>query len=70
MGWAIIVAMKPLYQTIGPRGVALLAGGGVAFTLGACLYLMKNLKYIHVIWHIFVMIGTALMYFSVYFYIA
>ena len=69
MGWAIIIAMKPLYQAIGATGIWLLVAGGVAFTLGACLYLMKNLKYIHVIWHIFVMIGTALMYFSVYFFV-
>ncbi|WP_125566202.1 PAQR family membrane homeostasis protein TrhA [Companilactobacillus insicii] len=69
MGWAIIIAMKPLYQSIGATGIWLLVSGGIAFTLGACLYLMKNLKYIHVIWHIFVMIGTALMYFSVYFYV-
>jgi len=70
MGWAIIIAMKPLYHAIGSTGIALLVAGGIAFTVGACLYLMKNLRYIHVIWHIFVMIGTALMYFSVYFYVA
>jgi len=70
MGWAIIIAMKPLYHAIGSTGIALLVAGGIAFTGGACLYLMQNLRYIHVIWHIFVMIGTALMYFSVYFYVA
>lgn len=69
MGWAIIIAMKPLYYSIGPVGISLLVAGGVAFTVGACLYLMKNIKYIHVIWHIFVMLGTALMYFSVYFFV-
>lgn len=69
MGWAIIIAMKPLYFAIGKVGITLLIAGGVAFTVGACLYLMKNIKYIHVIWHIFVMIGTALMYFSVYFFV-
>ncbi|KRL66197.1 PAQR family membrane homeostasis protein TrhA [Companilactobacillus versmoldensis] len=69
MGWAIIVAMKPLYEAIGATGTWLLFFGGVAFTLGACVYLIKNLKFVHVIWHIFVMLGTALMYFSVYFYV-
>ncbi|WP_125763844.1 PAQR family membrane homeostasis protein TrhA [Companilactobacillus hulinensis] len=69
MGWAIIVAMKPLYEAIGSTGIWLLVAGGLAFTIGACIYLLKNLKYVHVIFHIFVMIGTALMYFAVYFYV-
>ncbi|USQ67697.1 hemolysin III family protein [Companilactobacillus allii] len=69
MGWAIIVAMKPLYEAIGTTGIWLLVAGGLAFTIGACIYLLKNLKYVHVIFHVFVMIGTALMYFSVYFYV-
>lgn len=69
MGWAIIVAMKPLYQAIGAIGTWLLVFGGIAFTLGAGVYLIKNLRFVHVIWHIFVMIGTALMFFSVYFYV-
>ncbi|MCH4008303.1 PAQR family membrane homeostasis protein TrhA [Companilactobacillus sp.] len=69
MGWAIVIAMKPLYSAIGATGTWLLIFGGIAFTLGAGVYLIKNLKFVHVIWHVFVMIGTALMYFSVYFYV-
>jgi hemolysin III len=69
MGWAIIIAMKPLYEAIGATGTWLLIFGGIAFTLGAGVYLIKNLKFVHVVWHIFVMIGTALMYFSVYLYV-
>lgn len=69
MGWAIIIAMKPLYQAIGATGTWLLIFGGIAFTLGAGVYLIKNLRFVHVIWHIFVMLGTALMFFSVYLYV-
>ncbi|WP_245823044.1 PAQR family membrane homeostasis protein TrhA [Lactobacillus terrae] len=70
MGWAIVVAMHPLFISIGATGIYLLIAGGIAFTLGACVYLIKNLKYVHVIWHIFVLIGTAFMYFSVYLYVS
>ncbi|WP_164507119.1 PAQR family membrane homeostasis protein TrhA [Companilactobacillus furfuricola] len=69
MGWAIIIAMKPLYLEVGSVGTWLLFFGGVAFTLGAGVYLIKNLRFVHVIWHIFVMLGTALMFFSVYLYV-
>ncbi|WP_324196225.1 PAQR family membrane homeostasis protein TrhA [Bombilactobacillus apium] len=69
MGWMVVVAMKPLHQALGDTGIALLFWGGVAFTAGALLYIMRGIKYIHVIWHLFVMLGTGLMFFAVYFYL-
>ncbi|UQS83712.1 PAQR family membrane homeostasis protein TrhA [Bombilactobacillus thymidiniphilus] len=69
MGWMVILAMKPLHKSLGSTGIALLFWGGVAFTVGALLYTMRGLKYIHVIWHVVVMIGTTLMFLSVYLYL-
>ncbi|ANK59471.1 hemolysin III [Loigolactobacillus backii] len=65
MGWGCLVAMKPLYQHLGPIGFWLLVAGGVAFTLGAVLYSFPRIKFIHVIWHLFVLLGTGFMYFSI-----
>ncbi|CAM3239317.1 PAQR family membrane homeostasis protein TrhA [Lactiplantibacillus plajomi] len=69
MGWMCLAGGKQLWDSLGLVGFWLLVAGGVAFTLGALLYSLPHVKYIHVIWHVFVMIGTALMYFSIYFYI-
>lgn len=69
MGWMVIIGMKPLHAVLGNTGILLLFLGGVSFTIGALLYVMKGIKYIHVIWHMFVMLGTAFMFFSVYFYL-
>ena len=69
MGWMIILASQPLAKSIGQRGLWLLIGGGIAYTFGALLYSMRGIKYIHVIWHVFVMIGSILMFFSVYLYV-
>ncbi|ETY73078.1 PAQR family membrane homeostasis protein TrhA [Lactiplantibacillus fabifermentans] len=69
MGWMCLAGGKQLWTNLGVTGFWLLVAGGVAFTLGALLYSFPRIKYLHVIWHIFVMIGTALMYFSIYFYI-
>lgn len=69
MGWLVVIAMHPLYLTLGFNGVLLLVLGGVSFTLGAVLYSMRAIPFIHVIWHLFVILGTALMYFSILFYI-
>ncbi|WP_204121641.1 MULTISPECIES: PAQR family membrane homeostasis protein TrhA [Levilactobacillus] len=68
MGWMCLLGIKPLYEGLGPVGFALLFFGGVAFTVGAVLYSFKNVPFGHVIWHLFVMLGTGLMYFSILLY--
>lgn len=69
MGWLVILAGNYLYARLSPTGFWLLVGGGIAYTVGAVLYTMKNVPFIHVIWHLFVILGSALMYFSVLFYV-
>jgi hemolysin III len=68
MGWLCVVAFVPLWHALGPVGFGLLFCGGVAFTLGALLY-SRPTQYTHLIWHFFVLIGTALMYFSILLYV-
>lgn len=69
MGWLIILSAKYLYIRLSPTGFWLLVLGGVAYTVGALLYTMKSVPFIHVIWHMFVLLGSILMYFSVLFYV-
>lgn len=68
MGWFCVLGFKPLYNGLGPHGFLLLVLGGIAFTLGAVIYSFKGIKFGHVIWHLFVLLGTILMYFSVLLY--
>ncbi|KRM23254.1 Hemolysin III [Ligilactobacillus acidipiscis DSM 15836] len=69
MGWTCILGIKQLFLGLGSVGMSLLFCGGLAFTLGALLYSIKTLKYTHVFWHLAVMLGTFLMFLSIYFYI-
>ncbi|MEI5992506.1 PAQR family membrane homeostasis protein TrhA [Candidatus Enterococcus mansonii] len=68
MGWLCIIAAKPLYDSLGPVGIALLVAGGVSYTLGAAFYSLKNVRFMHVVWHLFVMLGAGFMFFSILFY--
>jgi len=68
MGWMCLLGIKPLFAGLGPIGFGLLFAGGVAFTLGAVIYSFKGVPFGHVIWHLFVMLGTGLMYFSILLY--
>lgn len=71
-GWAIIISFYPLTMSIGfMGGTFLLLMGGISYTLGAVLYGIggKKNQWLHFVFHIFVLIGTLLMFFSIYFYV-
>jgi hemolysin III len=65
MGWLCLIGISRIYHGLGFSGFALFLAGGVAFTVGALIYCLKQIKFIHVLWHIFVLAGTILMYLSI-----
>ena len=67
MGWLILPAIGRVVSVLPPAGVALLAGGGVAYTVGILFYKSKR-HYMHFVWHLFVLAGSALQYFCVLLY--
>ena len=70
MGWAVIFAIKPLMENLDPTAVVLLIVGGVFYTVGAIIYGKgKTVKYMHSLWHIFVLAGS-IMHFIVVYHIA
>lgn len=68
MGWLIMFAIKPLYANLPFPGFMLLVVGGLLYTGGAIFYAWRSIPYNHAIWHLFVMAGSACMYFSVLLY--
>ncbi len=68
MGWISLFFLNYLYQGLGTRGFIWLMAGGVSFTVGALFYRLKHVKYMHVVWHLFVLTGTVCMFFSIYLY--
>ena len=70
MGWAIIFALKPLAMSLETGGMVLLVLGGISYTIGAIFYgLGKKKKYMHSVFHILVLIGSILQFFSIFFYV-
>lgn len=68
MGWVAIFAIKPLIELM-PFGLfAWILGGGLFYTLGTIFYL-KEIKYFHFIWHLFVIAGTVCHFFGLIFYL-
>ena len=61
MGWAVIFKLPLLIQAVGWGGFWLILLGGVSYTIGAVLYGMgKTKKYMHSIFHLFVILGSVL----------
>ena len=67
MGWAIIPLAALLLRIMTPAGFWLLLGGGVSYTVGAVLFSMKQ-KWMHSIFHVFVVAGSVLQFFAFYWY--
>lgn len=59
MGWLVVVAMRPLVINLASAGVWLLVAGGLAYTLGTVFYVLKRIPYMHAVWHLFVLGGSA-----------
>ena len=68
MGWLCLVAAKDLWLSLGNIGTALLVAGGMSYSIGALFYSLKNIRFMHVVWHLFVMLGAGFMYFSILLY--
>ena len=70
MGWCIIVKANLLPQLLGTSGFVLLLLGGIAYTVGAVLYgLGKKRKYMHSIFHLFILLGSFLQFLCILLYV-
>ncbi len=65
MGWMVVIAFRPLIELTSFSDVMLLLGGGLCYTIGIIFYKMKKTKYMHFIWHLFVLGGSVCHYFFV-----
>ncbi|MBQ2916831.1 MAG: hemolysin III family protein [Clostridia bacterium] len=70
MGWCILVKAPLLPKLLGLPGFILLLAGGIAYTIGAVFYgFGKKKKYIHSVFHMFILLGSILQFFSILLYV-
>lgn len=69
MGWTAIFAIKDIAAALPKNGFILLLAGGIAYTVGIVFYVMKKVKYMHAVWHLFVLLGSILHYFCIVVYV-
>ena len=69
LGWLALVAIKPLAAALPYDGLALLFGGGIAYTVGVLFYMWDRLPFNHAIWHVFVLAGSVCHFLAIFFYV-
>jgi hemolysin III len=71
MGWLALIAIVPLSARVPPTGLALLFGGGIAYTAGVVFFAADSRwRYAHSVWHVFVLAGSTCHFFAVLDYAA
>lgn len=69
MGWVVLIALYPFYKAMGFWPIFWIGIGGIFYSIGVYFYVRKETKYMHGIWHLFVLAGTLVQYFAVLFYV-
>jgi len=77
MGWLIVFAWRPLSASLAPTALNMTFAGGLCYSIGTIFFgwekipgLKKlNFPFVHAVWHLFVLAGSACMFFSILFFV-
>ena len=58
MGLSVLVAFKPLIDCVSPLAVRWIIAEGVAYITGAVFYSLTRTRYMHTVFHFFVLLGS------------
>jgi len=68
MGWLAVFIIRPLAVHLPVSGLIWLVAGGLAYTGGTLFYHWERMRFSHLVWHLFVLAGTACHFVAVYCY--
>lgn len=70
MGWCIVFAARIAFEAIPLGGILFILIGGIVYTVGAVLYgIGSRVRYIHSVFHLFVVAGSILQFFGIIFFV-
>lgn len=65
LGWIGVIAIDPLFSSLGRDTIALIGLGGVLYTIGALFHVWEKLPFQNAIWHAFVLAAASVHYAAV-----
>ncbi|RJO64815.1 MAG: hemolysin III family protein [Myxococcales bacterium] len=69
LGWIVLVAIKPLVESLSAGGLMWMGLGGLCYTAGVIFYVGRRIPFNHAIWHLFVLAGSICHFFAVFWYV-
>ena len=70
MGWVVVVAFKPLLHVLqitdSMEVLYWLVAGGLCYTVGCIFFSLDKYRYMHSVWHFFVLAGSVCHFMAVY----
>ncbi len=69
MGWTIIFFGSTIFDKLATVGFVMLFAGGMAYSVGVIFYVFDWFKYHHFVWHLFVLLASVLLFFTIYLYV-
>ena len=67
MGWIVLIAVYPLWRSIGSYGLLWIVAGGLCYSIGIVFYISRRILFMHAVWHVFVLGGSVLHFLGVLF---
>lgn len=58
MGWLVLIAAPKILTSLSIQAIVWLVAGGILYSAGICFYRAKSMKFHHMIWHVFVVLGS------------
>jgi hemolysin III len=69
LGWFVVFLWEPIVSEMAYQGILFLIFGGLCYTIGTIFFLWRAIPYNHAIWHLFVVIGSAFHFITIFQYV-
>lgn len=69
MGWTVVWFLPELLAALPATALWLLVIGGLCYSAGCIFYVLKKIKYMHSVFHLFVLAGSIFQFFAVFFFV-
>ncbi len=69
MGWLVVFSFNSLAENLSSGGLTWVIAGGISYTVGAGIYLLRKMPFNHTIFHVFVLGGSFCHFMAIYFHV-